>query len=292
MKKVTRISSARQFCHKAPNPRVLVATMGALHEGHAALFRRARRVAGSKGTVVVSIFVNPKQFAPTEDLSKYPRPLVADLALCQREKVDLVFHPSVEEMYAEDDSMKIEENQLSLGLCGRSRPGHFAGALTVIAKFFNILTPDVVIFGEKDWQQLALVRRLVRDFNYPIKVIGHPTVRESDHLALSSRNMYLSPEARALAPFIYQALQATAERVKQGETSVSKLIKATQRALVAIPHASIEYIEVVDEITLQPLTKLREGIVQARLLVAVRLGNTRLIDNKALPVSSQFSRKN
>ena len=282
MKKTTRISVARQFCRNAPGPLVLVTTMGALHEGHAALFRRARHVAGSKGTVVVSIFVNPKQFAPTEDLSKYPRPLAADLALCQREKVDLVFHPSVEEMYTPDDSMKIEENQLSLGLCGRSRPGHFSGALTVIAKLFNILSPDVVIFGEKDWQQLALVRRLVRDFNYPIKVIGHPTVREHDHLALSSRNTYLSPEARALAPAIYQALQATAQRVKQGETSVSKLITATQRALTAISKASIDYIEIVNEATLQPLTKLQRGTAQARLLVAVRLGNTRLIDNQAL----------
>ena len=284
MKKITRIKAVQQFCRHAPRPLVLVPTMGGLHEGHEALLRRARRAVGSKGTVVAYIFVNPKQFGPKEDLSKYPRPLSADLALCEREGVDMVFHPQEEEIYTADDSITIEEKQLSQGLCARSRPGHFSGVLIVLAKFFNILTPDSVVFGEKDWQQLALVRRLVRDLNYPIKVIGCPTVREKDGLAMSSRNAYLIPKKHAAAS-VYKTLKETAQCVKAGETSVAKLLARTRRALTAIPNSSVDYVEIVDEVTLQPITKIPTSKTKARLLVAVKFGRARLIDNIGLTCS-------
>lgn len=284
MKQTVTVAATRSFCRKASHPIALVMTMGALHEGHAALIRKARKLAGKKGTVVVTIFVNPKQFNVKEDLNKYPQSLKADLALCKQEKVDLVFHPSVEEMYSADHSIMIQESLLSLGLCGKSRSGHFEGALTIITKVFNIVTPDIVVFGEKDWQQLALVRRLVRDFNYPIHVVGHPTVREKDHLALSSRNLNLDSPNRMLAPHIYQALEATVKRVSQGEKSISKLLTATRRALQKIPNAEIDYIEIVDEETLQPLSKTLSSTQKGRLMVAVKFGAVRLIDNLSLVV--------
>ena len=256
--------------------------MGALHEGHAALIRKARKLAGNRGTVAVTIFVNPKQFAAHEDLSKYPRPLAADLAICRRENADVVFNPSVEEMYASDHSIMIEESCLSRGLCGVSRPGHFSGAITVITKFLNIITPDVVVFGEKDWQQLALVRRLVRDLNYGIRVIAHPTIREDNSLALSSRNVYLQPEERTVAPQIYASLMATAKLACRGKTDVPELLKITRDALLTIPKIKIDYVSIVESDTLEPLTKLIPGKTNARLLIAVFLGKTRLIDNVSL----------
>lgn len=282
MKLVSEIAAIRQFCQTAPRPIALALTMGALHEAHAALIQSARRAVGKEGTVVVSIFVNPTQFNKIEDLSSYPRPFAADKELCQREQVDFLFHPSEEEMYQNDASITIEEKKLSLGLCGRSRPGHFSGALTVITKFLNIITPDIVIFGEKDWQQLALVRRLIRDLHYPIRVIAHPTVRAYDHLALSSRNINLDSKERALAPQIYTSLQATAKLVEQGEIDVSKLITITTSALQTIPKTTTDYVAIVDSHTLEPLEKLIPGTIEARLLVAVEFEKARLIDNIAL----------
>ena len=225
--------------------------MGALHEGHASLIRRARRVAGKNGSVVVSIFVNPTQFGPKEDLTRYPRPFAQDVAICNQEGVDLLFHPTPSEMYEGDASVMVSESHLSIGLCGASRPGHFNGVCTVVAMFFNIIRPTIALFGEKDWQQLAIIRRMVRDLKMPIKIIAHPTVREEDGLALSSRNLLLTPAARTLAPRIYQALLATEMEAEEGET-------------------------------LEPFKKLGDGI-SARSLVAVKLGSVRLIDNIRLP---------
>ena len=275
--------------------------MGALHEGHASLIRCARRLAdasGKKGNVVVSIFVNPRQFGPKEDLSKYPRPFAKDFALCKREGVDLLFHPAPTEMYAADSSVAVTESSLSSGLCGASRPGHFDGVCTVVAMLFNVIRPDIAIFGEKDWQQLAVIRRIVRDLKIPVKIVGHPTVREEDGLALSSRNCLLSPEARRVAPRIYQALLASsmeAEEGDGGQISVTRLRQGLRKDLAAIPGAEIDYVEIVDESTLVPLKKLSPQ-VKARVLVAVRFGSVgvgskgtssvRLIDNLSLPFRS------
>ena len=266
--------------------------MGALHEGHAGLIRRARRLAGAngkKGRVVVSIFVNPMQFGPKEDLSRYPRPFAEDVALCKRERVDLLLHPAPSEMYAADASSAVTESSLSLGLCGASRPGHFNGVCTVVSMLFNSVRPDIAVFGEKDWQQLAVIRRMVRDLKIPVKIVGHPTVREEDGLALSSRNSLLSPEARRVAPRIYKALLAMAmeaEADQVGQASVSRLRNGLRKDLAAIPGAEIDYVEIVDEVTLAPLKKLTPE-VDARALVAVRMGSAgkgsvRLIDNISL----------
>lgn len=259
--------------------------MGALHEGHAALIRSARQIAdkaGKKDSVVVSIFVNPTQFGPKEDLSQYPRPFAQDQKLCKREGGDLLFHPNPSEMYANDASITVSESRLSSRLCGASRPGHFNGVCTVVAMLFQIVCPTVAIFGEKDWQQLSIIRRMVRDLKMPIKIIGHPTVREEDGLALSSRNLLLTPEARALAPRIYQALIETAMEAEAGETSVAKLRRGLLKDLAAISEAVVDYAEIVNEETMEPLKKIRHG-VKARALVAVRFAGVRLIDNIPVP---------
>jgi pantoate--beta-alanine ligase len=268
----------RKKAEGTSGPVVFVPTMGALHEGHASLIRRARRLAGRKGSVVVSIFVNPTQFGPKEDLAKYPRPFAQDLALCKREGVDLLFHPTPEEMYEGDSSVKVCESSLSTGLCGASRPGHFNGVCTVVAMLFQIIRPDIAIFGEKDWQQVAVIRRMVRDLKMPVKILSHATVREEDGLALSSRNRLLSPESRLVAPRIYQALLTALMAAEAGETSVASLRRRLTSDLAVIPRTVVDYAEIVDESTLLPLQKLTPGSA-ARALVAVQLGSVRLIDN-------------
>ena len=281
MKTAARIGPVTRWRKKAEGanrPVVFVPTMGALHEGHAALIRRARRLAGSKGSVVVSIFVNPTQFGPKEDIAKYPRPFAQDLALCKLEGVDLLFHPAPEEMYEGDSSVKVCESSLSSGLCGASRPGHFDGVCTVVAMLFNIIRPDMAVFGEKDWQQVAVIRRMVRDLKMPVSIVGHATVREEDGLALSSRNRLLAPEARLVAPRIYQSLLACSMETEAGESSVARLRRRLISDLARIPGASVDYAEIVDESTLLPLKKLTPGSA-ARVLVAVKLGAVRLIDN-------------
>ncbi len=255
--------------------------MGALHEGHASLIRRARRTAGTKGKVVVSVFVNPTQFGPREDFSRYPRPFREDAALCCREGVDLLFHPAAGEMYAPDASVSLTEGDLSRGLCGAERPGHFNGVCTVVTKLFNIIRPDVAVFGEKDWQQLAIIRRMVRDLNLPVRIIGCPTVREEDGLAMSSRNRLLDPASRKVAPRIHQALTAVVMEAEAGELSVQRLKKGLMKDLLSIPGASVDYAEIVDGATLLPLRKVPPG-KKARVLAAVRLGAVRLIDNLPL----------
>lgn len=257
---------------------VFVPTMGALHHGHAALIRSARQLAGRRGSVIVSIFVNPIQFGPKEDFASYPRPLRRDLALCHEAGANAVFVPPAEEMYAGDRSVIIDETLLSSSLCGRSRPGHFRGVCTVVAKLFLIVQPTHAIFGEKDWQQLAILRRMVRDLNFPVEIIGHPTVREKDGLATSSRNAYLTPEERALAPRIQAALRAAA-----GKKSPAAIVSTAAKRIAGIPGAQTDYIEAVDAATLQPL---RSRKTPGRLAAAVFLGKARLIDSIPLPVLS------
>ncbi len=271
MKVAKTVAAARTLLRRSAQPRVLIPTMGALHHGHAALITAARKKAGKNGTVVVSIFVNPAQFGPKEDFSAYPRPLKNDLALCRSHGADVVFAPSVEEMYAEDRSAFVDEPALAPFLCGASRPGHFRGVCTVVAKLFNILQPDLAIFGEKDWQQLAILRRMTRDLDFPIRLIGHPTVRESDGLATSSRNIYLSSAERGVAPAIYTALQRAAEK-----TGVGAIVRAAETQIRRIPGAKIDYVQLVDAETLAPVKNLQRPM---RLAAAVFLGKARLIDN-------------
>ena len=248
--------------------------MGALHQGHMALIRRARKLAGKKGTVVASIFVNPTQFGPKEDLSRYPRPIQRDKKLCRDNGVDLLFLPTPADVYPAGYSTYIEETCLEDSLCGKSRPGHFRGVCTVVAKLFNIVGPDMAVFGEKDFQQLAIIRKMVADLNFPVKIIAEPTVRETSGLALSSRNQYLSEEERAQAPIIRQALlEARSKSERLGAGALKTLV--TKR-ISSAPLARIDYIEVVDAETLKTPTKS----TRTRLIaVAVFFGKTRLIDN-------------
>ena len=256
-------------------PVVLVPTMGALHAGHLALVDRARKAAGATGLVVVSIFVNPTQFGPGEDLSKYPRPLPRDLALCREHGVDLVFHPGAPAMYVAGASIAVDEILLSTGLCGAARPGHFRGVCTVVAKLFNLVRPQAAVFGRKDYQQLAIIRRLVRDLNFPVKIIALDTVREPDGLALSSRNVYLTSPERAQAPALRRALLAAA---KSGERDPARLRAGITRALARdAPLARVDYVEIVDADTLQTPAGQR-----ALIAAAIFFGKTRLIDNIAL----------
>ena len=255
--------------------------MGALHRGHTELLRLAKKTAGPRGKVVASIFVNPTQFGPGEDYQSYPRPLAKDLAACRKAGADAAFVPSAAEMYADDRSVSIGERTLSTVLCGRSRPGHFDGVCTVVAKLFLILQPTHAVFGEKDWQQLAIVRRMVRDLDIPVEIIGCPTVREPDGLALSSRNAYLTPAERQLAPRIHAALQA-ASALKTRAAIESRAAAAIKK----IPGTRIDYISAVDASTLAPLTNRKKP---GRLCAAVHLGRARLIDNIPLPSGKSAS---
>jgi pantoate--beta-alanine ligase len=256
--------------------RVLVPTMGALHRGHGELIRIAREAAGEAGEVAVSIFVNPLQFAPGGDYEKYPRPEEVDDEFCRKAGVDILFRPSAEEMYAADFSMSVEENSLANTLEGKSRPGHFRGVCTVVAKLFHILAPDAAIFGEKDFQQLAIIRRMVRDLNFPIEIIGAPTIREADGLACSSRNQYLTAEERQQAPVLQRALQEARRLVSEGKRSTAAILDAARKVIATAPLARIDYLEVVNAETLQPVA---EAGPDSLIAVAAFFGQTRLIDN-------------
>jgi pantoate--beta-alanine ligase len=260
--------------------RVLVPTMGALHQGHLELVRIARESAGKDGEVAVSIFVNPLQFAPGGDYEKYPRPETDDDELCRNAGVDILFRPDLEGMYAADFSVVIEETSLSATLCGKSRPGHFRGVCTVVAKLFHALAPDAAVFGEKDFQQLAIIRRMVRDLNFRIEIIGAPTVRESDGLASSSRNRYLSAIERQQAPVLRAALLEAARLASGGEQSAAAIIEAARKVIDTAPLARIDYFELVDADTLQPVEIVRPDSLIA---VAAFFGQTRLIDNIRIP---------
>ena len=250
--------------------------MGALHAGHTRLIDRARQIAGPKGSVVVSIFVNPTQFGPKEDFSRYPRPLAADLKLCKAHGADLVFHPAAGAMYPEGFSTFVEETEASQRLCGGSRPGHFRGVCTVVLKLFQILQPQIAVFGLKDFQQCAVIRRMVRDLNLPVRIVPVETVREADGLALSSRNRYLSPDERAQAPVLRAALLQAHAAWQQGETRPAQLRRLVIKTISSMPLARIDYVEIADATTLQPVDRVRGDSVIA---VAVFFGSTRLIDN-------------
>jgi pantoate--beta-alanine ligase len=275
MKSLRTISALRKWRQGIDTNLVLVPTMGALHHGHEALIHHARKIAGQSGIVVVSIFVNPTQFGPKEDFNAYPRPLAKDLATCRKAGADAVFLPGVAEMYAADASVTVLESSLSKTLCGRSRPGHFGGVCTVVAKLFLAIQPTHAVFGEKDWQQLAIIHRMVRDLNFPIVIEPFPTVREADGLAASSRNAYLTPTERAVAPIIHTAM-AEAAKFK----SPQAIVKSCTAAISKIPGARIDYIEAVDASTLASLPNRK---CAGRLAVAVFLGKARLIDN--IPLS-------
>lgn len=259
----------------------LVPTMGYLHDGHLSLVRQARQMAE---IVVVSIFVNPTQFGPSEDFESYPRDLIRDCDLLQHSQVDIVFAPEADEMYGKDFSTRIEMTGITDMLCGTSRPGHFSGVMTVVTKLFNIVLPDFALFGQKDYQQSVVIRRMVRDLNMPVEISVCSTVRESDGLALSSRNTYLSEEERKVAPLIYQALQKAEEWVRDGERSAEKIRKKILALYGEEPSLNVEYVEVVDPDTLQPVKKISRPAVIA---VAVRLGETRLIDNTMVDVGGE-----
>jgi pantoate--beta-alanine ligase len=255
---------------------VFVPTMGSLHEGHLSLVRDAK-TRGER--VVVSIFVNPMQFGPSEDFAKYPRDLQHDRALLESLGIDVLFHPTVAEIYPDGYQTHIEVENLSLPLCGSVRPGHFRGVATVVAKLFNIVRPHVAIFGEKDFQQLQVVRRLVRDLSMDIEIVGHPIVREADGLAMSSRNAYLTPEERRAAVCLSRALCQAEKRVRRGETSAAALLRGVAAELGKEPLAQVEYTKLCDPDSLQEIDRVQGAAV---LALAVRFGRARLIDNRVI----------
>ncbi|KRW59240.1 pantoate--beta-alanine ligase [Pseudomonas sp. TTU2014-080ASC] len=258
----------------------LVPTMGNLHEGHIALVEKAVQRADF---VVASIFVNPLQFGPSEDLDAYPRTLIADQEKLVNAGCHLLFTPDVEEMYPQgmDSQTRVSVPGVSEGLCGQSRPGHFEGVATVVSKLFNMVQPDLAFFGQKDFQQLAVIRTLVRDMNMPIQIFGEATVRAADGLALSSRNGYLSPEEREKAPLLYRTLTEMADAIQAGERDYAKLIAAAQAQHSAAGFRA-DYLQVCDATTLRPATPEDRNLV---ILLAAYLGNTRLIDNLTIDLS-------
>ena len=279
MQIVKSVKSMTTLAGELPRPVVLVPTMGALHEGHLALVDRARRMVGTSGktgTSIASIFVNPTQFGPREDLSKYPRPFSRDCHLLREHGCDAVFAPSADGMYAQGASVIVTESQLAKAMCGASRPGHFTGVCTVVAKLFQLIQPDFAIFGEKDFQQLAIIRRMTRDLNFRVKIIKHPTVREPDGLALSSRNVYLSAEERGYAPVIRQTLLEAESKLRKERISLRALESWLRRGIERAPLAKVEYVAVVDPETLQPIEPNERPVL---LATAVFFGTTRLIDN-------------
>ncbi|MDI6740768.1 MAG: pantoate--beta-alanine ligase [Candidatus Edwardsbacteria bacterium] len=251
-----------------------VPTMGALHEGHLSLIRLAKR---RSGFAVVSIFVNPAQFGPREDFTKYPRDLKHDAALCKSAGADLIFAPQVKDIYPENYRTYVTVESLTKGLCGASRPGHFKGAATIVAKLFNIVQPDVAVFGQKDAQQCVVISQMARDLDFPVRIVIGPIVRERDGLALSSRNAYLTPAERAQAPALYHALKMAKMMAAGGTRSVERM-KTKMREVITCeaPLGKMDYIEIVDNDSLKPITKIKSKTLIA---VAVKFPNARLIDN-------------
>ncbi len=276
MKVVETVAAARAAVREATRPLGLVPTMGYLHEGHLSLVRRARQ---DNATVAVSIFVNPTQFGPTEDLATYPRDMDRDLALLRREGVDLVFAPAVQEMYPPGYDTYVLVGGLTERLEGAARPGHFRGVATVVAKLFNIIQPDRAYFGQKDAQQALVVRKMVAELDFPVEIVVLPIVREPDGLAMSSRNVYLAPDERQAALCLWRSLQAVQEAYQAGERDAQRLRDIMRAVLEAEPLARVDYVSVADAASLEELT-----VVDRPTLVslAVRIGRTRLIDNTLL----------
>ena len=254
----------------------LVPTMGYLHEGHKSLIDRARE---ENDKVVVSIFVNPMQFGPNEDLEAYPRDLDRDSAICEQGGVDLIFHPEVEEMYGPDFSTYIDMHTLPEKLCGASRPVHFRGVQTVVGKLFHIIPADRAYFGQKDAQQLAIIRRMVMDLNFDLEIIGCPIIREEDGLAKSSRNTYLSTEERRQAVILNQSLEEAMKAIENGEKSAAKVKEIIEDKLHTCPLARVDYVEVVSFDNIQPIDRIEGAVLIA---IAVYIGTTRLIDNRII----------
>lgn len=250
-----------------------VPTMGYLHEGHKSLMEAAR---ANNDKVVVSVFVNPMQFGPNEDLESYPRDFEKDSALCESVGVDLIFHPEPEEMYADGFCSYVDMNGLTTELCGKSRPIHFRGVQTVVLKLFNIVKPDRAYFGQKDAQQLAVIRRMVKDLNVDTEIVGCPIVREADGLAKSSRNTYLNPDERKAALILSRSLKLGRELIENGETDSNAVIKAITDSINTEPLAKIDYVDVVDFDTITPVDRIGKSVLVA---IAVYIGKTRLIDN-------------
>ena len=278
MKICATISEARAACRDARACRKrlgLVPTMGALHEGHLSLVRAAKGC----DAVAVSIFVNPTQFGPTEDLSKYPRQFDRDCRLLEKEGVDILFAPPVEEIYPNGAVTWVLVEGLSEKLDGRSRPGHFRGVTTIVAKLFHILEPETAFFGQKDAAQLAVIRRMVQELNFRVEIVACPIVREPDGLAMSSRNAYLNPEERGRALVLQRSLQRARQEFQAGERMAAKLISAAKDVLAREPHVALDYLEIVDPDTLDPVERISQ-----RTLVAVAgyVGSTRLIDNAVI----------
>lgn len=253
-----------------------VPTMGYLHEGHLALVRKAKELSDK---VVVSIFVNPLQFGPREDFKEYPRDLERDFTLLEKEGVDVVFVPDEEEMYPKDFQTYVEVTKLTERLCGAFRPGHFKGVTTVVLKLFNIVKPDIAIFGEKDYQQLLVIKQMVKDLNLDVEIVPCPTVREPDGLAMSSRNIYLSPKERESALSLYKALNLAEKMVKDGEKDPEKIKKSMIEFINMHPYIIVQYIEIVDPQTLEPVEVIDKPVLCA---IAAFVGKARLIDNKII----------
>jgi len=273
-----RLNAVLSALKKRHKDIALVPTMGALHAGHLSLIRRARH---AHQIVAVSIFVNPSQFGPREDFRRYPRTLQEDIALCRAEKVDFLFIPAVKEVYPPGYRTFVEVEGLSKALCGKSRPGHFRGVTTIVAKLFNITVPDAAYFGGKDAQQAVIIERMARDLNFPVKIKVLPVVREKGGLAFSSRNRYLKQNEREDALVLYQALQQAAGLINRGVRKAGLIEKHIRRSIKAKKSARIDYVSIVAGRSLQPV-KILKG--ECLIALAVRFGNTRLIDNLTIKV--------
>lgn len=281
MRVVETVEEMMGLSRKVKRPSGLVPTMGYLHEGHLSLVRRARK---ENETLIVSVFVNPAQFGPQEDLDTYPRDLKRDLALLETEGTDVVFAPSVEEMYPTGYDTWVEVGKLAQRLEGAARPGHFRGVATVVAKLFNIVEPDVAVFGQKDAQQALVIKEMVEQLNFPVRLLLSPTVREEDGLAASSRNSYLSPEERALATGLYRSLLFGKELMVKGERSSGVVAESVRNHLLRKGIEQIDYVELLNARDLSDLNLIQGKVI---LAAAVRIGKTRLIDNLVLQVEER-----
>lgn len=287
MKKIRRVKAMQSIANcwaKEGRCVSFVPTMGALHAGHLSLIGRARKLCGAQGIVVVSLFVNPTQFNDLRDFQKYPNPVKDDLRMCADAGVDYVFIPTVAEMYGENDSTQVTESRLSLPMEGASRPGHLSAVLTIVSKLFNLVRPDIAVFGEKDFQQATLIQQMVRDLNYPIRIVVAPTLREVDGLAMSSRNTHLHGSLRSQARSLWHCIKEARQIVRQSSGGIpTEGLRGLKHRLKLFleqqKDARVDYIEFFDEVTLLPVRKAQRG---DRIALAVFIGKTRLIDNARL----------
>jgi len=278
VKEIEKMTALSQKWHQAGKIIAFVPTMGYFHQGHLSLISEGKK---QGDVLVVSLFVNPIQFGPKEDLAAYPRNLQKDASLAEKEGTDVLFVPEEKEMYPEGYQTYVEVTQLTKYLCGVSRPGHFKGVTTVVAKLFNIIRPHIAIFGLKDYQQYIVIKRMVMDLNYPIKIIGCPIIREPDGLAMSSRNVYLTSKQRTSALSLYKSLNIAQEMVNKGEKKAKTIIEAVTTFIQKRPYTKIDYVKLCDPETLEELEEIRGN---ALLALAVKVGKARLIDNTILGV--------